>query len=116
MGNEDLNRSIQPFDAMIRTKDSSFNDIQSNLSSSIDRSGNSDVDVNVIVQVDTMPIALAVLCLSLANKQLTRQEFESAVEELIEVTRQYKKSDVNKYRESKVKLYDKKSNRIWGRY
>ena len=113
MGN--ANRSI--FDATLGAKDSSSNDIQSNLASTIDRSGNSDVDVNVNVEVDTMPIAIALLCISLANKQLTRQEFESAVEELVEVTSQYKKSEVNKYRDSKVKLYnDEKSNRIWGGY
>ena len=118
MENEDLNCSIQPFDALMRRKDRSFNDVQSNLFSSIDRSGNSDVDVNVNVEVDTMPIALSFLCAALAKKELTRQEFESAVEALVEVTTQYKRaSEVNKYRDSKVKLFkDNKSARLWGRY
>src|SRR6478672_3189066 len=118
MGNEDFNRSIQPFDALMRRKYRSNNDIQSNLLSSIDRSGNSDVDVNVNVQVDTMPIALSFLCLALAKKELTRQEFESAVEALVEVTNQHKRSsEENKDRDSNVKLFhDKKNARLWGRY
>lgn len=118
MGNENFNRSIQPFDASIRRKDRSINDIQSNLLSSVDRSGNSDVDVNVNVQVDTMPVALSFLCLALAKKELTRQEFELAVEALVEVTNQQKRlSEVNKYRDSKVKLFNEnKTARLWGRY
>ena len=118
MENEDFNRSIQPFDALITRRDRSFEDIQTNLLSSIDRSGNSDVDVNVNVEVDTMPVALSFLCLALAKKELTRQEFESAVEALVEVTTQHKRSsEENKYRDSKVKLFhDKKNAGIWGRY
>jgi hypothetical protein len=100
-----------------RRKNRSFNDIQSNPLSSIDRIGNSDVDVNVNVQVDTMPVALSFLCLALAKKELTRREFELAVEALVEVTNQYKRSsEGNKYRDSKVKLFDNKSARLWGRY
>jgi hypothetical protein len=117
MENEEFNRSIQPFDASIRRKNRSFNDVQSNLLSSVDRSGNSDVDVNVNVEVDTMPVALSFLCLALAKKELTRQEFELAVEALVEVTNQHKRlSEVNKHRDSKVKLFDNKSARLWGRY
>lgn len=116
MENKDKNRSLQDFDRLMKTKKTSFNDIRSNLSSSVDHSGNSDVDVNVNIQIDTMPIALSLLCLSFANKQLTRQEFESAVEELVEVTNRYKKSEGTDG-ESKVKLFNEnKSNRIWGRY
>ena len=49
----------------------------------------SNFDVNVNVQVDTMPIALSFLCLALAKKELTRQEFESAVEALTWVILRY---------------------------
>ena len=106
---------MQGFDGLMRAKGSSFNDIQSN--SSIDHSGNSDVDVDVNIQVDTMPIALSLLCLSFAQNQLTRQEFESAVEELVKVTNNYKKSKGKIDGESRVKLYNNnKSNRISGRY
>jgi hypothetical protein len=112
MENENKNRSINYFDSLMRSKESSFNNNRSKLSSSVDHSGNSDVDVNVNIQVDTMPIALSLLCLS-----LTRQEFEAAVENLVEVTNRYKESDRKIERESKVKLFNKdKSNRIWGRY
>lgn len=117
MDNENINRSLNYFDSLMRTKESSVNNNRSKLSSSVDHSGNSDVDVNVNIQVDTMPIALSLLCLSFANKQLTRQEFEAAVENLVEVTNRYKESDRKIERESKVKLFNKdKSNRIWGRY
>jgi hypothetical protein len=117
MESEDFDRSIQPSDGLITRRDRSFEDIQSNLLSSIDRSGNSDVDVNVNVQVDTMPVALSFLCLALAKKEITRQEFESAVETLVDVTTRYKKSsEVNEYRDSQVKLFDNEDAKLWGRY
>ncbi|MGG3574673.1 hypothetical protein ABES25_09285 [Bacillus gobiensis] len=107
------NRSLQQFDGLI--KERSINEIQSNLSSSVNRSGNSDVDVNVNIQVDTMPIALSLLCLSFANKQLSRQEFETAIKELEKVTRRYKKPEEKIKELSKVKLFNEnRSNRIWG--
>ncbi|MED4530613.1 hypothetical protein [Metabacillus fastidiosus] len=86
-------------------------------SSYINRSGNSDVDVNVNVEIDTMPIALALLCLSFANKQLTRKQFEAAVEELVEVTDRYKKGQKKRKGESTVKLFNEnKVNKVRGRY
>ncbi|MED4400827.1 hypothetical protein [Metabacillus fastidiosus] len=86
-------------------------------SSYINRSGNSDVDVNIDIQLDTMPIALALLCLSFANKQLTRKQFEAAVEELVEVTDRYKKGQKKRKGESKVKLFNEdKTNKVQGRY
>jgi hypothetical protein len=116
MVNHSKNRSLGYFDQLMSTKESSFNDIQT--ASSVDHSGNSDVDVNVNIQIDTMPIAFSLLCLSLANKQLTRKEFETAVEELVKVTDRYKKSQEKMGGgESRVKLYNEnKGNKIWGRY
>jgi hypothetical protein len=61
--------------------------------SQIGHSGNSDVDVNVNIQVDTMPIAFAILCSLLATKQLTNEEFESAVRKLETLSNHYKKSN-----------------------
>lgn len=117
MDNQSINRSSQHFDGFMRVRESSLNDIRSDLSAAVNRSGNSDVDVNVNIQVDTMPIGLSLLCLSFAKKQITREEFESAVKELVKVTNNYKKSDRNRDRESRVKLFnDNKSNRVWGRY
>lgn len=53
---------------------------------SIGHSGNSDVDVHVNIDVDTRPIAYALLCSLLATKQLTQSEFETAVMKMEELT------------------------------
>ncbi|MGI8387771.1 hypothetical protein [Robertmurraya sp. P23] len=66
-----------------RNKGSS--DIDSN-QASIGYSGNSDVDVHVNIDVDTRPIAYAVLCSLLATKQLSQSEFETAVKKMEELT------------------------------
>lgn len=60
-------------------------DLDSN-QASIGHSGNSDVDVHVNIEVDTRPIAYAVLCSLLATKQLSQIEFETAVKKLEELT------------------------------
>jgi hypothetical protein len=82
--------------------------------SQIGHSGNSDVDINVNVQVDTMPIAFAILCSLLATKQLTNEEFDLAIRKLEVLSNNYKKS--NYIREvndvSKVKLLNQSK---WGR-
>ncbi|WP_081485636.1 hypothetical protein [Bacillus methanolicus] len=75
----------------------------------VNQSGNSDVDVNVKVNIDTMPIALALLCQSFANKQLTKEEFEIAVKKLLELTDKYRESKNEK--KSNVKYINKD---IWG--
>lgn len=49
---------------------------------SIERSGNSDVDIQIDVHVDTTPIAFAILCSLLATKQMNNLEFEEAVSRL----------------------------------
>lgn len=54
------------------------------IESTVKESGNSDVDISIIV--DTMPIAYAMLCSLLATNQLTKREFEAAVRELEELT------------------------------
>lgn len=45
----------------------------------VDRSGNSDVDVNINIQVDTTPIAYAMLYSLLAQRQLSKSEFMDAL-------------------------------------
>jgi hypothetical protein len=57
-----------------------------NNSANIGHSGNSDVDVKVSIEVDTRPIAYALLCSMLATKQLSPSEFETAVKKLEELT------------------------------
>lgn len=54
------------------------------IESTVRESGNSDVDVNILV--DTTPIAYAMLCSLLATKQLTKSEFEKAVQKLDDLT------------------------------
>ncbi|RFU65327.1 hypothetical protein [Peribacillus glennii] len=52
----------------------------------IGHSGNSDVDIQLNVQVDTRPIAYAILCSLLATKQMTNEEFSAAVQKMDELT------------------------------
>lgn len=70
----------------------------------IGNSGNSNVDVNVNIEIDTAAIAYAILCSSLARKELTKDEFDFALkklEELMSVKQKNKSS-------SKDRLF-----RIW---
>jgi len=67
----------------------SVSERKSNLASNIDQSGNSDVDVKINMQVDTMPIAFAVLGLALANNQLTEPQYQTAINQLVEATNTY---------------------------
>lgn len=115
MNNQDSNRSIQYFDKLMGMRGNTVNEVKTTTSASVDHSGNSDVDVNVNVELDTMPIALSLLCLSLANKQINEQEFELAVEKLIKVTDQYKRSGNKIKGESKVELFNKMNKNLWGR-
>lgn len=39
------------------------------IQASVNKSGNSDVDVNVMVEIDMVPVALAFLCLSLVKRK-----------------------------------------------
>ena len=48
------------------------------IQASVNKSGNSDVDVNVMVEIDMVPVALAFLCLSLVKKEISNEEFEKA--------------------------------------
>ncbi|MFJ6412290.1 hypothetical protein ACIQLG_05780 [Terribacillus saccharophilus] len=64
--------------------------------SHIAHSGNSDVDV--IVEVNTMPIAYAMLCSLRATKQISEHEFEDAVnklKKLVDDDRNYSHNDPN---------------------
>jgi hypothetical protein len=80
--------------------------------STINQSGNSDVDVNVSVEVDTMPIALAILCQAYIKKELTNQQLESAVDKLLDLTDRYRDKKRGKSSSSDV-LY--LNNNIWRR-
>ncbi|OLN22987.1 hypothetical protein BTO30_06950 [Domibacillus antri] len=76
---------------------------------SIGESGNSDVDVNVVVKVDTMPIAFAMLCSLWSSKQLSDEDFERAVERLEKLTgQQTNKVFFSDNELSNVKIFEKK--------
>ena len=55
-------------------------DVNNDVRSAIDYSGNSDVDIEITV--DTMPIAYAMLCTLLATGQMSDLEFKRAVRHL----------------------------------
>ncbi|WP_147534294.1 hypothetical protein [Bacillus marasmi] len=117
MNDQDAKSSSRFFDDLMLRKAKSVNQVKTDASSAVNHSGNSDVDVKVNVNVDTMPIALAFLVLSYANKQIDRQQFEEAVEKLLEVNKQYQKTTESYPGDSKVKLMkDQNDTKIWGRY
>ncbi|WP_316569419.1 hypothetical protein [Neobacillus sp. YIM B06451] len=62
-------------------------------SSKIGHSGNSNVDVNVNIQIDTKAIAYALLCSSLARKEMTNEEFSFAIKKLEELMHKDQKKE-----------------------
>jgi hypothetical protein len=58
----------------------------------IEESGNSDVDVNVMVEVDTMPIAFAILIAQWSSRQLSDKDFKRAIQKLEDLTEQHNKN------------------------
>ncbi|WP_142384809.1 hypothetical protein [Bacillus sp. M6-12] len=75
--------------------------------SAIGHSGNSNVDVHVSVEVDTRPIAYAMLCALLASNQLSNQQFETAVKkwEDLSDSKKKKSNDDKSDSSSKVRLF-----------
>ncbi|WP_142919176.1 hypothetical protein [Peribacillus saganii] len=75
--------------------------------SAIGHSGNSNVDVHVSVEVDTRPIAYAMLCALLASNQLSNQQFETAVKkwEDLSDSKKDKSSEEKSEPSSKVRLF-----------
>lgn len=57
----------------------------------IGHSGNSDVDVFTHIEVDTKPIAYAMLCSLYAQRKLSENEFNLAVRKLEELMNRNKK-------------------------
>ncbi|MEH7379150.1 hypothetical protein V7138_01510 [Bacillus sp. JJ1533] len=54
---------------------------------SIEHSGNSDVDVNIEVNVDTTAIGFAILCSLLATGQVSDMEFQRAVKKFEDLSK-----------------------------
>ncbi|MEH6944698.1 hypothetical protein V7014_23235, partial [Bacillus sp. JJ722] len=66
-------------------KDESFSTVSGDVQSNelhVSHSGNSEVDVNVVVHVDLTPLAFAMLYSLLANRLLTEEGFILALERL----------------------------------
>ncbi|MBM7693458.1 hypothetical protein JOC77_002898 [Peribacillus deserti] len=80
--NETESRNRQDSDNENSQQAELIQDIHTNAHSQVSHSGNSDVDVNLNVQVDTTAIAYALLCSMLATRQMTEKEFEIAVNKL----------------------------------
>src|SRR3954452_11921456 len=78
------------------------------------KSGNSDVDVQVEVFVDTTPIAFAILTSLFATKQMTVEEFDEAVRRLENLTkgRDSNVTTLTPNNVSNVKLYTGKNRRV----
>ncbi|GGN57436.1 hypothetical protein [Oceanobacillus indicireducens] len=82
-------------------------DYRSDTRSTIDYSGNSDVDIEV--NVDTTPIAYAMLCTLLATKQISDFEFKKAVRRLEDLTKKGRSPTIRDMNDlSQVKLYKKR--------
>lgn len=67
------------------------NEEPSQVQAKIGHSGNSDVDVFTHVEVDTKPIAYAMLCSLYAQRKLSKNEFNLAVRKLEELMNRNKK-------------------------
>ncbi|MEH7252419.1 hypothetical protein V7111_09885 [Neobacillus niacini] len=80
----------------------------------IGQSGNSDVDVQVEVFVDTTPIAFAILTSLLATKQLTVEEFNEAIRRLENLTqdREFNGASFLPNNVSDVKLFTRNHRRV----
>lgn len=59
--------------------------IRNSSTANLEKSGNSDVDVNLEIHIDNTPIAFAMLCSLYASKQLTLREFNTLVQKLEEL-------------------------------
>ena len=81
-------------------------DFTNDTRSTIDYSGNSDVDIEVTV--DTTPIAYAMLCTLLATKQISDLEFKKSVRRLEDLTKKGKSPTIREMNDlSQVKINKK---------
>ncbi|MGZ9869456.1 hypothetical protein [Priestia endophytica] len=82
MRNSDKNQFSRKISGKISSPGHVFNNDNRLNKNSIDNTGNSDVDVTVDVEIDTMPIAFAMLYSLFASKQISSEEFELAIQRL----------------------------------
>jgi ribosome-associated translation inhibitor RaiA len=93
--------------------------IENKLSTVVGHSGNSDVDLEVNIDIDTKAIAYGMLCSLYAKGDLSDVELEKAIQKLdslIERDKRKRKSNNNINIENKPKLFDfppKNTRRNW---
>ena len=78
--------------------------------SSIDRSGNSDVDVKVIV--DTSPLAYALACYMYVEGKITQEQYEMMVKELEKIQR---RNEMKGTQGQTVNPFKTQNNVLWAR-
>ncbi|WP_010530269.1 hypothetical protein [Lentibacillus jeotgali] len=76
---------MENLDNVFPLEDRKQAEVKKSVESIVRDSGNSDVDVSILI--DTTPMAYAMLCSLMATNQLTRQEFEKAVRKLDDLTK-----------------------------
>lgn len=75
----------------------------------VEKSGNSNVDVDVVVEADTMPVAYAILIAQWSSGKLSDTNFERAVQKLEELTGQHSRKKNRGHNDlSNVRLFKKK--------
>jgi len=67
-------------------------DINNKLDNIVKNSGNSDVDLNVNIEIDTKAIAYGMLCSLYAKGELTEQQLDKAIQKLHTLIDKDKKS------------------------
>jgi hypothetical protein len=93
--------------------------VENKLKTSIDHSGNSDVDLAVNIDIDTKPIAYGILCSLFAKGELSESELEKAIrklDSLIERDKKRRKSNNDTRSEARPKLFEtvqQKPRRNW---
>ena len=70
------------------TKDKNRIKNDNEIITSIGNSGNSNIDMNLEVKIDTTAIGFAILCSLLATGQMTDREFQKAVAKLEKLTKE----------------------------
>ncbi|MGJ7921272.1 hypothetical protein [Neobacillus sp. LXY-4] len=80
--------------------------IENKLKTVIENSGNSEVDLNVNIEIDTKALAYGLLCSLYAKGEITESELEKAVQKLDSlIDRDKKRNGKNMYIENKPNLF-----------
>ncbi|WP_053217341.1 hypothetical protein [Virgibacillus senegalensis] len=83
--------------------------VENNLRTLLKNSGNSDVDLEVNIDIDTKAIAYGIICSLYGRGDLSERELDKAVQKLdrlVERDRKNRKSNESHLRVSRPKIYD----------